>query len=418
MQRPDEQSNRTGIEKAWAQSGLSSQRQQLQQQELALFIESLAEELVHDLMSKINSTFHSAWSTCSAYFFPPLFSTGVGYLEGDTRLCKFVACCEMILVSLLTVVSFSVQRKRWRLPHLQTVEVHLLLSLAVLSGVAYPSFCLAFTLGMRYFVEGYMLLVALYVLPSTLGRCMAEAQVREQRRAAEHFVLQGGLFEPDSSLSTPPLLDVAIEQHRKQPEIAPFPSSLPPMPCLLAVVLCLMRPLLGVLCAMLHYHHPAAMSICFWSNIWLTVFGLLMTVSLVRNTFSQIAQCVPTCEIVALSVGLLPLLGGMQDVALYGSVNSGAVSYAGMLYLHEVTAITIFVMYMVSQGAHFPTEKLLCIDDAEELAGWQIWLLEVLSPDSVLKLLQSGKALDTEKAVSNKSLKHDFDGSCSSHDAA
>merc|ERR1719388_789991 len=110
------------------------------------------------------------------------------------------------------------------------------------------------------------------------------------------------------------------------------------------------------------------MNICLWSNTWLTLLGLVLTAGLARDAFSQISQYVANCEIVALSIGLLPLLGGMQDVVLCGSLNSGAVSFAGMLYLHEVTAMTIFVMYMVSQGAHFPREKLLAFDYIEEFA--------------------------------------------------
>lgn len=423
-QLPDEQLNQTQREKAVANSEQiivnSSHKQQFEQQELALFLESLAEELVHDLKTRFSTAFHSGWTTCSAFIFP-FENHSSGYLERNARLCSFAVYCEIFLVSLLTVVSLSLQHKRWRLPQLQTVEVHLVLSLAVLSGAAYPSFCSAFTLGLRYFVEGYMLLVALYVLPSTLGRCMTEAQVKEQRRAAEHFVLQGEGFEPDSCHMTPPLLDVAIEQHSKQPEIAPFPSSLPPVPCLLAVILCLVRPLLGISCALVQHHHPPAMTICLWSNTWLTVFGLILTAGLVRDIFSQIAQYVPTCEIVALSVGLLPVLGGVQDVALYGSMNSGAVSYAGMLYLHEVTAITIFVMYMVSQEAHFPMEKLLCNDDAEVVAGWQRWLWEVLNPDSVLQLLKLSTAVDVESAenaLGAKGRKHELHTTCCLYDSA
>lgn len=439
MQILDKQvDNRSGIEVSTHSGPItvhSKKQQQQEQQELALFIESLAEEGVHDLVGKIHSALDSMWKlpwmAFSSFFLPSNYIRGQ-YLSGDPRLWSFVAYAEILLVCIVAIVSLSQQRKRWQLPHLQTAEVHLVLSLVVLAVfariIAHPSWCLAFTLGLRYFVEGYMLFIALYILPSTLGRCMAEAQVREQQRAAEYFVMEGGGFESDSHQTTPPLLDVAIKQQEIQPEISPFPTSLPPMPVLLTVLLCVLRPLLGVSCALAE--HRLAMPICFWLNTWLVLAGLVLTAGLVRDTFSQIAQYVPTCELVALSVGLLPLLGGLQDVGLCGSLNPEAISYAGVLYLHEVTAMTLFVIYMISQGAHFPTDKILYVapDHTDEVAGWQCWLQEVLvNPYSMLKALKANRCPDVENTVNEKRQKPDdlhnerapgFLIICSSHDAA
>lgn len=401
--RPDKQHK--GIEKSEMQSGpitiRSKDEQRFEQQELALFLEEMAEEFVHDIVAKIKRAFFTGWSSLSCLLNPSKHHLkGVWNLEGDA-FRSMVAYSEVMLVGIIAIASLSKQRKQWRLPHLQTAEVHLVLSLACLAVfarmVTHPAPCLALTLGLRYFVEGYMIVVAQQILPSTLGRCMTEALEREEKRAAEHFVLQGGDFERDSLHTTPPLLDVAIVQHRRQPEISPFPHSLPPMPLLLTVVLCFVRPLLSTLCALAPQHHqPLAMNICFWSNTWLIVLGLVLTTGFVRGMFSQIVQYVPACQTVALSVGLLPLLGGVQDLVLCGSLNSGAVSFAGMLYLHEVTAMTIFIMYMISQGVHFPREKLQGFDETEEIAGWQCWLQEVLNPQCVLKSFKTNKRFDVD----------------------
>jgi hypothetical protein len=396
----------------------SLQQQQREQQEVALFVESLAEELVHDFVVRIRSMVNSAWRlpwTTFAYFVLPStqYLTGrkLHYFDGDPRVWSFVAYTEMLLVVALAIASLSQQRKHWHVPHLQTAEVQLVISLAALAMVArieaHSSWYLAVTLGLRYLVEGCMLFIALYILPSTLGRCMAEAQILEQRRAAEYFVMEGGGFERISYFQTPPLLDVAIKQQVTQPEISPLLTSLPPMPSLLTILLCILRPLLGFSCALAQHHQSLAMPVCFWLNTWLVVSGLVMTAGLARKIFSQMAQYVPTCEIVALSVGLLPLLGGLQDVGLCSSLNAEAVSYAGMLYLHEVTAMSLFVMYMISQGAHFPTSKVPCLDQSEHVSGWQYWLREVLNPYGVMSSMTASKCSD-EGTGNDKRIYHDF----------
>merc|ERR1719321_2551423 len=117
---------------------------------------------------------------------------------------------------------------------------------------------------------------------------------------------------------------------------------------------------------------------------------------MVHDAFLQIAQYVPSCEIVAYSLGILPFFGSIQDLALIGNQNSEVASYPGMVYLHEVSAVAIFVVYKVSQGAHYP--KFLCFRENcenKEVIRWQSWLQEVLNPFCMVHSLRSQMANDT-----------------------
>lgn len=341
-----------------------------------------------------------------------------------------------ILVGLL--LNLVQQQSSWCLPRLQALEIHVLLSLVMLAASislaseSHGTRQCVLQLAMRYFAEGYMVVVALLLVPLRLDMYMQNALLEETKlkkslkakKAASLSQVAAVPFARQRTTLTPPMTRHRTTLHgphtappiltprEETPECqdAPAPrdqvTSLRPTANFTAEVsdlsgkihwllllLCAARPGCCILfaIALSFWSEPSIVILVVFSIVNLCIFlaGLSLTHKLTGEAFTRISEYLVVHQSVSIIVAFLPVLGAIQDIfviVLFGTENLG-VAFANQLYLHQVVGVFIFIAYKFSPKYH-PLIRLRDVDPIQVQSKFQAWLVLVayaLNPRNFLK---------------------------------
>jgi hypothetical protein len=364
-------------------------------------------------------------------------------------------------ISAMFLITMHNIRAHWNLPRLQTATAQLIMALAVLtifpSLTSYSTRRVIWVMAFRYLTEGYATFLAMYLIPYVLGEYLDKALQNERELKRQHIghgpssldIAQGShtstldiaqvSHDPtrlsmasrkeiaESRSRTDIVRTVAMKPKAARTPITHFHTSkehalrprkmviLQPAPLSLVFLLCCARPLLcivrGLFSALLRNMLGSdevwfAFAVTFNVLNLTTILGSLgLGWFLVRRTYKHLAEYVPRYQQIGMMVSILPLLGACQDLMvawLYGAEGLG-ISFAGLLYLHEVVAVFGFVSWL-TLAENQTIVQLRGVEEVGDPPKWSTWFIQLLNLKKTFYNSEDWPADTEEKAIKTVSV--------------